>query len=74
VTIRQRKLEDTAAGCRSLAEDDQARATSMMNPHMRASLERSADAWTARAKLLGRLETSFYERAAANVGSIGPAQ
>jgi hypothetical protein len=38
----------------------------MLNPHLRASLERSAEAWSARAKLLDRLETNFHKRAAAH--------
>lgn len=70
----RRRVENTAAGCRSLAEDDRIRATAMINPRMRASLERSADTWTARAKLLDRLEASFNERLAANGRSIAPAQ
>ena len=74
MTSARRKVEDTAKGCRSLAEDDRVRATGMINPQIRASLERSADAWTARAKLLDRLETSFNERIAANSPSTAPAR
>lgn len=74
MTSARRRVENTAEGCRSLAEDDRIRATAMINPHMRASLERSADAWTARAKLLDRMEASFNERLAANGRSIAPAQ
>ena len=72
MTSGRRKLEDTAEGCRSLAEDDRARATAMINPHMRASLERSAEAWTVRAKLLERLERNFNERIAAGGHSMAP--
>ena len=61
-----KKLEDTAEGCRSLAQADRARACDMTNNQMRGSLERSADAWAARAKLLERLETNFNARAEAH--------
>lgn len=67
----RRKTEDTAEGCRSLAQNDRARAAQMVNPHMRASLERSAEAWTARAKLLDRLETNFNQRVAMQGRSEG---
>lgn len=66
MTSPRRKPEDSAEGCRSLAEDDRARAAAMLNPHLRASLERSADTWSARAKLLDRLETNLHERAGAH--------
>jgi hypothetical protein len=46
----------------------------MMNPHMRTTLERSAEAWAARAKLLDRLENSFNERVAAHGRSVARAQ
>lgn len=72
MTSARRRAEDTADGCRSLAENDRVRATAMINPHMRTSLERSADAWAARAKLLQRLETRFNERVAS--GSVAAAQ
>ena len=58
-----RKREDSADGCRLLASDDQQRAQAMGNPRMRATLERSAAAWEARAKLLDRLEANFLARA-----------
>ena len=70
----RRKVEDTAQGCRSLAEDDRARARALINPQMRAALERSADAWTARANLLDHLQASFNERIAANRPSSVRAQ
>lgn len=74
MTSGRRRLEDTAGGCRSLAQDDRARATSTINQRMRATLERSAEAWTARAKLLDRLEANFNDRAAANDRSVVPPQ
>ena len=70
MTSARRRPEDTAEGCRLLAEDDQERAAAMINPHMRASLERSARAWSARARLLESLETGFRQRVAASVGSV----
>lgn len=63
-----RKREDSADGCRELELEDRERAAAMGNPHMRATFERSAEAWAARAHLLDRLEASFNARAAANVG------
>jgi hypothetical protein len=58
-----RKREDTADGCRELAFDDRARAADVVgSDHMRNTLERSADAWVERAKLLERLEASFSAR------------
>ena len=60
---RRKKLEDTAEGCRSMADGDRARAAATPTDHMRRTLERSADAWAARAALLGRLEASFNARA-----------
>ena len=66
MTSPRRRPENTAEGCRSLAVDDWARATAMINAHMRDSFERSAEAWTARAKLLDGLEARFNERIANN--------
>ena len=63
MTSARRRRENTAEGCRSLALDDEKRAADIANPRMRASLERSAGAWQARAKLLDRLEASFNARA-----------
>jgi len=57
-----RKREDTAEGCREMALDDRARAADVGSDHMRDRLERSAEAWTDRANLLQRLETSFSAR------------
>jgi hypothetical protein len=62
----KRKAEDSAAGCRALERDDRERAATVSSGHMRAVLERSADAWSARARLLDRLEQDFNDRAAAN--------
>jgi len=62
----RRKPEDSADGCRDFATSDRAKAAATPNDHMRACLERSADAWTARACLLERLKASFDARAAVN--------
>jgi hypothetical protein len=64
VIAARRKPEDSAEGCRSLERADRLRALAVTNPHMRECLERSADAWLARASLLERLEESFAKRAA----------
>jgi acetolactate synthase small subunit len=61
-----RKREDTAEGCFGLARDDEARAVDIANDHMRRTLERSAEAWTARATLLERLEGRSNARAEAH--------
>ncbi|MEP7131484.1 MAG: hypothetical protein ABI770_10180 [Sphingomicrobium sp.] len=53
-----RKLEDSAAGCRTMADDDHDRAEASDSDHMRVRLKCSADAWTARADLLDRLEAN----------------
>ncbi len=63
--LHRRRLEDTADGCRGMESGDRARAAETPNDHMRSSLERSADAWAARANLLDRLEASFKARAEA---------
>lgn len=65
--LHRRRPEDTAEGCRGLETGNRARAAETPNDHMRSSLERSADAWEARANLLDRLEASFKARAKANV-------
>lgn len=65
MTVARRKAEDSADGCRTLAQADRARAATMTSEHMRAVLERSADAWSARARLLDRLEKDFTRRSAA---------
>ena len=65
MSIAKRKAEDSADGCRELAQADRARAATMTSEHMRAVLERSADTWSARARLLDRLDRDFSKRAAA---------
>jgi len=55
----KRKAEDSADGCRALERDDRKRAAASSSEHMRAVLERSADAWSERARLLDRLEKDF---------------
>lgn len=62
----KRKPEDSAEGCRDLERDSRERAAAMASEHMRAVLERSAEAWSARARLLDRIERDFDTRAAAN--------
>ncbi len=59
----KRKPEDSAEGCRGLERDSRERAAETTSEHMRTVLERSADAWSARAKLLSRLESNFLARA-----------
>jgi hypothetical protein len=57
-----RKREDTAEGCRAMADADHVRAGDMDTERMRDRMEQSADAWTKRADLLERLEASFSAR------------
>ncbi|MEA3057348.1 MAG: hypothetical protein QOF34_163 [Sphingomonadales bacterium] len=54
--LSSQKLEDSAAGCRTMADDDRDRAKASDSDRMRVRLGCSADAWTARADLLDRLE------------------
>ena len=56
ISVPHRKPEDTAAGCRILANDDLERAELSDSAHMRLRLVSSADAWGARAKMLDRIE------------------
>ncbi len=56
--VKGRRAEDTARGCRVRADHNREEASSELNEQMRARLESSADAWTKRANLLQRLETS----------------
>ena len=58
VSVPKRKPEDTADGCRLLASDDRARAEESVSAHMRFRLACSAEAWTARAELLDRMEAN----------------
>jgi hypothetical protein len=64
MSATKRKTEDSADGCRGRAQDDRARAAAMTSGHMRTVLERSAGAWSARARLLERLDKDFNRRAA----------
>jgi hypothetical protein len=63
MTPSRRKLEDSADGCRAFAASDRERASATANTHIRATFERSAEAWSVRADLLDRLEQSFNARA-----------
>lgn len=58
-----RKREDTAEGCRMLASENREQAAAAADEHRRASLERRAIVWSARADLLRRLEANFTQRA-----------
>jgi hypothetical protein len=60
----RRKPEDSADGCRAFAAADRERASTAANGQVRATFERSAQAWSARASLLERLKTSFDARVA----------
>jgi len=60
----RRKPEDSADGCRAFAASHRERASTAANGQVRATFERSAEAWSARASLLDRLETSFNARVA----------
>ena len=66
MSLGKRRNDDSADGCRALERDDRERAAANSSEHMRAVLERSADAWSARARLLDRLEKDLNNRAAAN--------
>jgi len=65
----RRKAEDSSQGCRAMAEDDRNRAAAMGSDRMRFRLERSADAWAARADMLARLETSAGTRRTAEAAA-----
>lgn len=52
-----RKPEDTSRGCRARAEADNAEAAESLSGQMRLRLENSAECWSARARLLDRLES-----------------
>jgi len=60
----RRKPEDSADGCRAFAASDRECASTAANGHVRDRFERSAEAWSARASLLDRLETTFNARVA----------
>jgi predicted HTH transcriptional regulator len=57
-TTQHKKREDTADGCRSMAQDDRSRAEESDSDRMRFRLACSAEAWTTRAELLDRLEAN----------------
>ncbi|HEX6661458.1 MAG TPA: hypothetical protein VF067_06280 [Sphingomicrobium sp.] len=59
----RKKSEDTPEGCRTLAKDDRDRADASDTEHMRQRLVGSAEAWTARADLLERIEGSRSAKA-----------
>lgn len=59
----RRKPEDSADGCRAFAASDRECALTAANGHVRDRFERSAEAWTARASLLDRLEADSDARA-----------
>jgi len=52
-----RKPEDTSEGCRARAEADSAQAAESPSDQMRLRLQNSAECWSARARLLDRLES-----------------
>jgi hypothetical protein len=66
ISLPRRKPEDTAEGCRALAADDRERAATANNGHVRGTFERSAEAWSARARLLERAKDNFHAWAEAN--------
>jgi len=70
MSSNRRKREDTAEGCRVLANDDRKRAALISNDQMRAILECSARVWSERANLLGRLEASLDARSARNASAF----
>jgi hypothetical protein len=58
--LKQR--HDTAAGCRHRATADLLEAATMARAHSRERLERSSAAWTARAEVLHRIESSIDKK------------
>lgn len=68
----RQKPEDSAEGCRAMATSNREQAATTPNEHMRATLQRSAEAWTERASLLDRLEARFNARAAENIAGQPP--
>jgi len=54
--------ENTVQGCRDRATADLLEAVTAMTADQRRSLARSAESWTVRANLLGRLNKSFEKR------------
>lgn len=70
MSSNRRKREDTAEGCRVLANDDRERAALISNDHMRSIFECSARVWSKRADMLGRLEASLEARTAFNASAF----
>jgi hypothetical protein len=64
LTIRRKRPEDTADGCRAFAAADLRRAEDLAVEHVRWRYRHSAEAWFARADLLDQLEAKFQERLA----------
>jgi hypothetical protein len=58
--LKQR--HDTAEGCRDRATADLLEAVTMATAHSRQMLERSSAAWTARAEVLHRIESSIQSK------------
>jgi hypothetical protein len=58
--LKQR--HDTAEGCRHRASADLLEAVTMATAHSRQRLERSSAAWTARAEVLHRIESSIARK------------
>lgn len=63
-----RKAEDTTQGCRNLERNSRELAAATIGEHRRTILERSANAWSARAQHLSGLERTFLARAVKNQG------
>lgn len=54
--------EHTVQGCRDRANADLLASVTVVKANRRLALERSAESWTVRANLLGRLNKSFEKR------------
>ena len=68
-TLPQKRPQNTAAGCRDRAAADLLEASTLVAANERRRFERSAESWSQRADLLGRVETSFKKRAALDEAS-----
>ena len=62
--VTARALQDTVAGCESLAASDLARAALTDTENGRRKFQLSAETWQQRATLLLRIQTSFDKRQA----------
>ena len=62
LTARRKRPEDSPGGCREMAAADLRRADALVGDHVRWRYLHSAEAWTARAELLDRLEAKFQAR------------